>query len=631
MMNTIIDLNPAKLTVSIRYQARKTPGQQPLPDLADSIAAQGLLQNIVVTKAKKRGAYEVVAGGRRLQAIQLLIADGRWPEDQQVPALLVAGDSALEASITENVQREAMHPADEFEAFAALIEQGKTIEDVAARFGVSTHVVKRRMRLASVAPELIAAYRAGEMALDALMAFAVSEDRERQRDVWAGLSEWERSHPHIIRSRLTVDELTANSGVTRYVGLDAYHAVGGRSFRDLFAYEEDGRSIYIQDRTLIERLALAKLDIEAEAIRAEGWGWVSVALDADNEQLRNYGRTFPESRPLTKAEKKSISELSAQRDAIEEKMDAVVDDDGTQWLELEQAFDDLEAQIENIQDGAQQWPPSILAAAGALVTIGSEGRTKVWRGLIRPEDRQDAAHAAKGEDGETGARVSLPQAKTRRVHSERLVRQLTANKVGIVAAELATKPTTALAVLVAQLARKTLISGYYGCGSFGIGISAQQEALEQYAPDFTESKAGQELARVRQHWLDLMPKDECGETDDLLQWALGQDTATLLDFLAYLVAASVRGVQHQESTSATPLDALAAIDGIDPSRWWEPSAESYLAHVSKDRIIEAVTEGADEAAAAPLAKMKKGEAVQAAQQALAGRGWLPDILRIRVE
>lgn len=158
MINTIIELNPVKLAVSVRYQARKTPGQQPLPELADSIAAQGLLQNLVVAKAKKRGMYEVVAGGRRLQAIQLLISDGRWPEGQTVHALLVESNSALEASITENVQREAMHPADEFEAFAALIDQGKSIEDVAARFAVSPQVVKRRMRLAGVAPELIDAY-----------------------------------------------------------------------------------------------------------------------------------------------------------------------------------------------------------------------------------------------------------------------------------------------------------------------------------------------------------------------------------------------------------------------------------------------------------------------------------------
>lgn len=51
MINTIIELNPVKLAVSVRYQARKTPGQQPLPELADSIAAQGLLQNLVVAKA----------------------------------------------------------------------------------------------------------------------------------------------------------------------------------------------------------------------------------------------------------------------------------------------------------------------------------------------------------------------------------------------------------------------------------------------------------------------------------------------------------------------------------------------------------------------------------------------------
>ena len=63
MTNTIIELNPANLTVSVRYQARETPGQQPLRELADSIAAQGLLQNLVAIKAKKRGAYEVVARG----------------------------------------------------------------------------------------------------------------------------------------------------------------------------------------------------------------------------------------------------------------------------------------------------------------------------------------------------------------------------------------------------------------------------------------------------------------------------------------------------------------------------------------------------------------------------------------
>ena len=39
----------------------------------------------------------------------------------EVPCLLVADGTARTASLTENVQREAMHPADQFEAFAALV------------------------------------------------------------------------------------------------------------------------------------------------------------------------------------------------------------------------------------------------------------------------------------------------------------------------------------------------------------------------------------------------------------------------------------------------------------------------------------------------------------------------------
>ena len=52
-----------------------------------------------------------------------------------------------------------MHPADEFEAFKGLIADGKGVEDVAARFGVSVLTVQRRLKLASVSPKLLALYR----------------------------------------------------------------------------------------------------------------------------------------------------------------------------------------------------------------------------------------------------------------------------------------------------------------------------------------------------------------------------------------------------------------------------------------------------------------------------------------
>ena len=57
-----------------------------------------------------------------------------------------------------------MHPADQFEAFKKLAdERGFGAEDIAARFGVTPHVVRQRLRLSAVSPRLIEAYRNGEM------------------------------------------------------------------------------------------------------------------------------------------------------------------------------------------------------------------------------------------------------------------------------------------------------------------------------------------------------------------------------------------------------------------------------------------------------------------------------------
>ena len=65
--------------------------------------------------------------------------------------------------------------------------------------------------------------------------------------------------------------------------------------------------------------------------------------------------------------------------------------------------------------------------------------------------------------------------------------------------------------------------------------------------------------------------------------------------------------------------------------WWTPTAGSYLAQVPKARIVEAVTEAVSIEKAAPLAKLKKGEAVAAAEALLQGTRWLPSPLRARAD
>ena len=97
---------------------------------------------------------------------------------RELHAVELVDADAEEISLTENVQREAMHPADEFEAFRALTDAGTPPADIAARFGVTEAVVQKRLRLARVSPTLLEAFRRGEMTLQHVMAFTLSDDSE---------------------------------------------------------------------------------------------------------------------------------------------------------------------------------------------------------------------------------------------------------------------------------------------------------------------------------------------------------------------------------------------------------------------------------------------------------------------
>ena len=152
--------------------ARKTPADDSaFTELKASIAAHGLLENLIARSmepgADGPGRYAVIAGGRRLAAMQALAAEGALEEDHPVPCRMI-GDivAAEEVSLAENSVRAAMHPADQVEAFRRLADAGSTAAAIAARFGVSERTVEKRLRLGNAAPVLLEAYRAGEIDLE---------------------------------------------------------------------------------------------------------------------------------------------------------------------------------------------------------------------------------------------------------------------------------------------------------------------------------------------------------------------------------------------------------------------------------------------------------------------------------
>ena len=147
--NELLLIKVTDLVPSPHNVRRYPPGA--VDELAALIASQGLLHDLKVTelvsgRGKRRAVrFGVVAGERRRRALVQLQAEGRLPKDHAVRCELVPPERALEVSLAENSAREAMHPADEFEAFNTLIARGRGVEDGAARFGVSVLTVQRRL------------------------------------------------------------------------------------------------------------------------------------------------------------------------------------------------------------------------------------------------------------------------------------------------------------------------------------------------------------------------------------------------------------------------------------------------------------------------------------------------------
>lgn len=74
-------------------------------------------------------------------------------------------------------------------------------------------------------------------------------------------------------------------------------------------------------------------------------------------------------------------------------------------------------------------------------------------------------------------------------------------------------------------------------------------------------------------------------------------------------------------------DALAAALNLDMTRYWQPTRASYFGRVTKAQILDAVSEGVSETAAAQLAYAKKDKMAETAEDLLQASGWLPECLR----
>ena len=242
-----LELSPANV--------RKTDaGKSAFAELKASIATLDVLENLVVRDVgpgEDPGTdpgqapgerFAVIAGARRLAALNELAAEGVIEATHPVPCRIVTNGAARRRDLARRERGQGRHGTRPIRsrAFGALALAGATVADIAARFGVSERIVEQRLRLGHAAPEL-AGRLPGERHRPGHPQGLRRHHRHTARpDGGVGAGQG----PGLPAHRLA-DQAHAHRGPhprrrrarARYVGIDAYEAAGGPVLRDLFADE----------------------------------------------------------------------------------------------------------------------------------------------------------------------------------------------------------------------------------------------------------------------------------------------------------------------------------------------------------------------------------------------------------
>lgn len=605
-MNTIENTSAQPRLIAVSrlekspLNARRTVPKIGMDELKASLLAHGLMQNLVVTDAGD-GVFRVIAGGRRLEALHSLQAEGKLPEDFAVPCQVVTEEHALEMSLAENTVRLAMHPADQFEAFAALIDKGDTAAQVAQRFGIDESLVHKRMKLARVAPHLLKEYRDDGITLECLMAFTVTDDHRRQLKVFKSLQDWQKDDPSAIRAALTEKLIEGGSKLALFVGLDAYVAAGGSTRADLF-----GEEVYLEKPALLHRLTEAKLERIRKELEAEGWGWIEINPERDYELIHRCGRIQPRLIGVPAELVEFKSRLDAELEQIEQ---ALEDTESDALLEQQQATQERLDEVEEKLAAFVGFEAAHKTLAGCYVSIGQDGAPFLDKGLVKPEHRKQLARLLKtdGDDGEPG------QTKPKNALPESLRRDLAASRLQVAQVEIARNPAIAFDLMAFNVASK---------------LFDERPATDGPDVEFTRSRAkpaGQEeptaatraLAAIEESlpasW--LKPKSEAARFEEFR--LLPQ--AAKLELLAYCVALTLQPkLGPAEGEIATAYDVALALTGASVADYWRPTKDNFLSRRTRDQLLAISREVLGELWARSSSDEKKSLLVDQLHRAFAG-------------
>ena len=646
-----IPLNKLDLSDS---NVRKTSNPAADEQLSYDIEGHGLLQNLIVTKGSKRGRFAVIAGGRRLRAMQMIIERGAWPAEREVNCEVIDGaDHDIgEVSLAENFSRLAMSPAEECRAFQHFIGQDGDSAAVAKRFGLTQRFVDGRLRLANLAEPIFEALASGAMTLDVAKAYASTDQHEVQLRVF----EQTRHHYHVtadsVRRLIADGSLRGTDAIALLVGETDYVAAGGRIERDLFSEAADDRWI---DAGIAEQLATAKMEGEAQRLTDElGIGWVHAVTAISSWNARSEYDLHPVRLPPAPIS----AEAQARIDAIEARMDEIngifdaqeiegdEDDSDFDGTALEQEYEALDGERSDLSNPARELPQEWRQEVGHFLILDRQGKMVLEPDYysakrLRFEEDENGNISGGAIIGEASGRgqnntPSKPEATAPggKPVSAKLFDELAVQRRNILAASLLGDRGLALDYAIFALCD---VHSYHSKGTTIHGGKAHDPANGDVPTSQAEDIIAQACEDLTKGW-----QEQKSMVERFTAFRALDDDAKAA-WLAYAVAISLEAKAGYGS-EYNPIHALlGTLLDIDVASLWRPTSENFFDRVNKTACLAALTEVGGSELAARYSASKKSDLSASCHRLFAGDAivepeikeralaWIPQAMRFDME
>jgi len=266
-------------TINMRH-AKAAPD---VSDILPSIRTRGVLVPFLVRPNGDGESFEIVAGRRRYFAAKSVVDDGGAVEPLPC-AIIEPGDdaAALEASMLENLARLDPDEMTQYETFVRLRKAGKSVADIAATFGITELMVKRRLVLGELLPKIRTAYRNEDIDAETIRHLTMASKRQ-QRD-WVKLfADPDQYAPLGYQLK---QWLFGGQQIAAEVALFPIDAYKGQIVSDLF-----GEKGYFLDADQFWALQNAAIAAKRDALLSDGWTEVEICETGQRFSIWEHEKT----------------------------------------------------------------------------------------------------------------------------------------------------------------------------------------------------------------------------------------------------------------------------------------------------------------------------------------------------